>query len=177
MLKLFIALFGLILVYWIYKKKKQLFVRHPNVEPVITTLEAFEVQTFLDSETPLVCLKEDGQKFGQQFKEKTPPELPHRVGCRCQVVQIYYTSSDVFQGENQGDHTKPSSLGDLKAEDARILKQLLVQTYQTSLFSTYEEMLSDFDTNLISEDIRDELLALTKNAFQLHRSSTEGEIT
>ena len=53
MLKLFIALFGLILVYWIYKKKKQLFVRHPQVEPVITTLEAYELQAFLDATTPL----------------------------------------------------------------------------------------------------------------------------
>ena len=70
MLKLFIALFGLILVYWIYKKKKQLFVRHPQVEPVITTLEAYELQAFLDATTPLVCLEADGQKFGKQFKEK-----------------------------------------------------------------------------------------------------------
>ena len=91
-----------------------------------TTIEAFEVQTFLEAQTPLVCLKEDGQKFGQQFKQKIPPELPHTTGCQCQLVQIYYTSSDVFQGENQENHTKPSSLGDLKAEDARILKQLLI---------------------------------------------------
>jgi len=171
MLKLFIALFGLILVYWIYKKKKQLFKRHPNIEPVITTIEAFEVQTFLHAETPLVCLNEDGQKFGQQFKQKVPPELPHTTGCRCQLVQIYYTSSDVFQGENQETHTKPSSLGDLKAEDARILKQLLIQSYQASNFESFEEMLSDFNTELISEEVRDGFLDLIKNAFQFHRDS------
>ena len=173
MLKLFIALFGLILVYWIYKKKKQLFVRHPNVEPVITTLEAFEVQTFLDSETPLVCLKEDGQKFGQQFKEKTPPELPHTVGCRCQVVQIYYTSSDVFQGENQENLTKPSSLGNLKAGDARILKQLLIQSYQSDLYQNFDSMISDFDPNLISEEVRDEIMSVSQKAFQLRNDQNE----
>ena len=117
MLKLFIALFGLILVYWIYKKKKQLFVRHPQVEPVITTLEAYELQAFLDATTPLVCLEADGQKFGQQFKEKSPPELPHINGCRCQIVQIYYTSSDVFQGENQENLSKPCLLYTSDAAD------------------------------------------------------------
>ena len=171
MLKLFIALFGLILVYWIYKKKKQLFKRHPNIEPVITTIEAFEVQTFLEAQTPLVCLKEDGQKFGQQFKQKVPPELPHTTGCQCKLVKIYYTSSDVFQDENQETYLKSSSLGDLKAEDARILKQFLIQSYQASKFKSFEEMLSDFNPELISEDIRDGFLALIKNAFQLHRDS------
>ena len=69
MLKLFIALFGLILVYWIYKKKKQLFVRHPQVEPVITTLEAYELQAFLDATTPLVCLEADGKSLVNNLKK------------------------------------------------------------------------------------------------------------
>ena len=175
MLKLFIALFGLILVYWIYKKKKQLFVRHPQVEPVITTLEAYELQAFLDATTPLVCLEADGQKFGQQFKEKSPPELPHINGCRCQIVQIYYTSSDVFQGENQENLSKPSSLGNINAGDARILKQLLLQSYQSELYKDFETMISDFDPNQISEGNRDEIMALSKKAFQLRQDPAQQE--
>ena len=175
MLKLFIALFGLILVYWIYKKKKQLFKRHPNIEPVITTIEAFEVQTFLQAQTPLVCLKQDGQKFGQQFKEKSPPELPHINGCRCQIVQIYYISSDVFQGESQENLSKPSSLGNINAGDARILKQLLLQSYQSELYKDFETMISDFDPNQISEGNRDEIMALSKKAFQLRQDPAEQE--
>ena len=175
MLKLFIALFGLILVYWIYKKKKQLFVRHPQVEPVITTLEAYELQSFLDATTPLVCLEADGQKFGQQYKEKSPPELPHINGCKCQIIQIYYTSSDVFQGESQENLSKPSSLGNINARDARILKQLLLQSHQSELYKDFDTMISDFDANQISEGNRDEIMALSKKAFQLRQNPAEQE--
>ena len=116
-----------------------------------------------------------GQKFGQQFKVKSPPELPHIDGCKCQIVQIYYTSSDVFQGENQENLSKPSSLGNINAGDARILKQLLLQSYQSELYKDYEAMISDFDPNQISEGNRDEIMALSKKAFQLRQDPAEQE--
>ena len=99
--------------------------------------------------------------------------MPHINGCRCQIVQIYYTSSDVFQGENQENLSKPSSLGNINAGDARILKQLLLQSYQSELYTDFEAMISDFDPNQISEGNRDEIMALSKKAFQLRQDPAE----
>ena len=88
---------------------------------------------------------------------------------------IYYTSSDVFQGENQENLSKPSSLGNINAGDARILKQLLLQSYQSELYKDFEAMISDFDPNQISEGNRDEIMALSKKAFQLRQDPAEQE--
>ena len=87
----------------------------------------------------------------------------------------YYTSSDVFQGESQENLSKPSSLGNINAGDARILKQLLLQSYQSELFKDFETMISDFDANQISEGNRDEIMALSKKAFQLRQDLAEQE--
>ena len=89
----------------------------------------------------------------------------------------YYTSSDVFQGENQENLSKPSSLGNINAGDARILKQLLLQSYQSELYKDFEAMISDFDPNQISEGNRDEIMALSKKAFQLRHLDTAEQET
>ena len=175
MLKLFIGIFALILLYWIYKKKGQFFVRHHHAEPVITTIQAVVIQTFLDKNTPLECLLDDGQKFGDRFKMKAPPDLPHTEGCLCEIFQSYYTSSDVFQGENSERVNHPSALGALGSMDANILKKLLIRTYNAHGYTSYKSMLEEFDLDLISDSIRVELLSLVEDAFQVRRQTSSLE--
>jgi len=52
MLKLFIAAISVGLIYWVWLKKKQIFSNRNNkIDPFITTIEAIEIQTFLDWNT------------------------------------------------------------------------------------------------------------------------------
>ena len=61
MLKLFIAVFSVALLYWLWNKKKQIFYsRNNKVDQFVTTIEAIELQTILAWDTPRCCLESDG---------------------------------------------------------------------------------------------------------------------
>ncbi len=124
MLKLFIAAVAVALLYWIWTKKNHIFPGKNNEsDPFITTIEAIELQTYLDWDTPVSCLESDGIRYGKQFKQKTPPELPHEHGCRCEATKLFYTSEDVFQGTSPISKHK-SALGELSTKDALLLKNI-----------------------------------------------------
>ena len=54
MLKLFIAVVAVTLIYWIWTKKNQILPkRNDESEPFITTIEAIELKTYLDWDTPV----------------------------------------------------------------------------------------------------------------------------
>ena len=52
---------------------------------------------------------------------------------------------------------------------------MLLQSYQSELYKDFETMISDFDANQISEGNRDEIMALSKKAFQLRQDLAEQE--
>ena len=106
MLKLFIAVVAVALIYWVWTKKNQILPkRNDESEPFITTIEAIELKTYLDWDTPVSCLESDGTRYGRQFKQKKPPDLPHEQGCRCETSKLFYTSEDVFQGTSPVKNT------------------------------------------------------------------------
>ena len=57
----------------------------------------------------------------------------------------------------------------------QIVYQLLLQSYQSELYKDFEAMISDFDANQISEGNRDEIMALSKKAFQLRQDPAKQE--
>ncbi len=171
MIKLFVVIFALILLYWVYKKKKDLFVKHHPAELVITTIQASVIQTYLDWDTPLSCLKDDGNKYGKHFKNKNPPDLPHTSGCRCETVSSYYTSADVFQGEDISSEKHPSALGNLGNNEAKLLKQMLMQAYNSDSYPSFNSMLEEFDLNSVTISLREDMLNLVERAFNKHKVS------
>ena len=84
MLKLFIAIFSIILLYWLWSKKKQIFDnRSKKVDPFITTIEAIELQTYLAWNTPRPCLESDGIRYGKQFKQKNDKGILNVISFFC----------------------------------------------------------------------------------------------
>ena len=66
MLKLFIAVVSVALIYWVWTKKNQILPkRNDESEPFITTIEAIELKTYLDWDTPVSCLESDGIRYGR----------------------------------------------------------------------------------------------------------------
>ena len=166
MLKLFIAAISVGLIYWIWHKKNQIFYnRGKKADPFITTIEAIELQTFLDWDTPQQCLECDGIRYGKQFKQKTPPDLPHEQGCRCEATKLFYTSDDVFQGTSP-ILTHKSALGDLSAKDALLLKNILLKIKTGSEKGSFSDFLEQFEINNFSADIRSAAISLAERAFQ-----------
>ena len=170
MLKLFIAVVAVALVYWVWTKKNQILPkRNDESEPFITTIEAIELKTYLDWDTPVSCLESDGTRYGRQFRQKTPPDLPHDKGCRCEITKLFYTSEDVFQGTSPVTKHK-SALGDLCSKDALLLKNILLEIKKQPTISSFEELIEKFEVNDISNEIRDKVISLAKRAYQKSQS-------
>ena len=71
MLKLFIAVVAVALIYWVWTKKNQILPkRNDESEPFITTIEAIELKTYLDWDTPVSCLESDGTRYGGNLSKK-----------------------------------------------------------------------------------------------------------
>ena len=165
MLKLFIAAFSVALLYWLWHKKDKIFSgQKNNVEPVITTIEAIELQTFLDWDTPRLCLECDGIRYGNHFKQKKPPDLPHEPGCRCEAVKLFYTSDDVFQGTSP-ILARKSALGEISSTDALLLKKILLKIINESKKIDFDNFLNQFDLNIFSDDIRSAAIELLERAY------------
>ena len=170
MLKLFIAVVAVVLIYWLWTKKNQIFPkRNDESDPFITTIEAIELKTFLDFDTPVSCLESDGTRYGRQFKQKTPPDLPHENGCRCEITKLFYTSEEVFQGTSPVAKHK-SALGDLCSKDALLLKNILLEIKKESYFGSFEELMEKFKGNDFSEEIRNKAISLVEKAYQQTQS-------
>ncbi len=171
MLKLFIAAFSIALIYWVWHKKKQIFSnRKKNPAPFVTTIEAIEIQTFLDWNTPQFCLECDGVRYGKQFKQKTAPDLPHESGCRCEATKLFYTSDDVFQGTSPVS-THKSALGDLSTKDALLLKRILLKIRTDSEMLNFSDFIEQFETNDFSDNIRSGAISIAERAFEAGQSA------
>ena len=170
MLKLFIAVVAVALIYWVWTKKNQILPKKNNEsDPFITTIEAIELKTYLDWDTPVSCLESDGTRYGHQFKQKKPPDLPHEQGCRCETTKLFYTSEEVFQGTSPVTKHK-SALGDLCSKDALLLKNILLEIKKESSIISFEDLMDKFEVNDFSEEIRNEAIALAEQAFQFSQS-------
>ena len=166
MLKLFIAVVAVALIYWVWTKKNQIFSkRNDESEPFITTIEAIELKTYLDWDTPVSCLESDGTRYGRQFKQKTPPDLPHEQGCRCETTKLFYTSEDVFQGTSPVTKHK-SALGDLSSKDALLLKELLLKIKKEPAKGSFDDFMDNFEVIYFSEEIRNKAISLAEQAYQ-----------
>ncbi len=165
MLKILIAVVAVALIYWLWTKKNQILPKkNDESEPFITTIEAIELKTYLDWDTPVSCLESDGTRYGRQFKQKTPPDLPHESGCKCETTKLFYTSEDVFQGSTPVTKYK-SALGDLCSKDALLLKNILLEIKKESVISSFEDLMEKFEVNDFSEAIRKEVILLAQKAY------------
>ena len=71
MLKLFIAVVAVALIYWVWTKKNQILQKsNDESEPFITTIEATELKTYLDWDTPVSCLESDGHDMADNLSKK-----------------------------------------------------------------------------------------------------------
>ncbi|OGG97097.1 MAG: hypothetical protein A2527_13160 [Candidatus Lambdaproteobacteria bacterium RIFOXYD2_FULL_50_16] len=90
-----------------------------------STMRGQLLTTSLAKTTPLVCLLDEGKKYGPFFLEKTPPTLPHCPDCSCHLQDFVSDSQSWFEGKvPQGK--RQTDLGDLADGDWRYYKASLI---------------------------------------------------
>jgi hypothetical protein len=89
------------------------------------SLNGTRIITPLTKATPLSCLLDDDRIFGESFKDKVLPELPHEEGCHC-VKENYIARSREWFTEQQNSQSWDSDLGPLNRQEARYYKYALI---------------------------------------------------
>ena len=166
MIKILIAVFGILLIYWVYKKKKDFLIRRETFQPIITEIKANVLEVYLDWDTPLICLQKDGTKYGKIFKEKIPPTLPHNSKCNCQIVTEFYNSSDIFNKNSNINKKYNSSLGKLDYESGKKLKKILIKSFSKEKDYNVNELIKEFELKKFSIDKKKKLVEIVKKAFE-----------
>ena len=85
-----------------------------------------KITTPINRETPLACLLDEGKSFGEDFKVKEPPELPHNEHCKCELISTLHRSHDWFNEKNKPAETFPTDLGELTRNEYRFYKYSLI---------------------------------------------------
>lgn len=146
MVKYLLVVVAVGLIYWVHNmRKKKVFRRHRVVERRVTKISGSEVQTFLDGDTPLECLLQDGIRFGESFKLKEAPTLPHNDHCRCVIDERTFSSEDVFKGVLREGSGRESVIGTLNDSEAQALKKMLLSLQTDSLPENFESFWEKFD--------------------------------
>lgn len=124
-----------------------------------------KISTPLERSTPLPCLLDDGKRYGDDFKDKTPPELPHAEGCRCELTEVVLHSHDLFNEKASKKKPKESfttDLGELDRDTYRYYKYLLISNHQDSE-ETVQKEYADLAENIpipepLQEKIRNQII-------------------
>ncbi|MDT8447432.1 MAG: hypothetical protein RRB13_11125 [bacterium] len=90
------------------------------------SMEAVQLFSPLNRQTPLACLMSDGVKYGVLFEEKEPPDLPHAPGCQCISVPFKATLNALYRGKGPDETPSISELGELSGSPKRYYKCRLI---------------------------------------------------
>lgn len=113
-----------------------------------------KISTFLSRDTPLKCLLDDDKSFGDDFKDKTPPTLPHETGCQCEMKPVIHRSHDWFNSKVKQTEKFVTDLGELDRNEFRFFKfKLIVEHKEVNeeLKEQYQDLLENIS---VSEDFK-----------------------
>lgn len=88
-----------------------------------------KLETPLSKDTPYDCLLADGYKFGDGFKEKEEPNLPHNDNCHCEFKSFVKRNYDIFTEDPIPEPPHASDLGELDPTEARYYKYVLIANH------------------------------------------------
>ena len=124
-LNLLLIFTGIILFLWI-RYRKNFKRQQPVLREKQILIRGTQLITPLHVKTPLVCLLEEGRKFGEDFKDKEPPSLPHTEGCQCSLVNYETRSREWFDRNGKDEREFESDLGGLTEKEKRYYRFALI---------------------------------------------------
>ncbi len=157
MAKVLLVVVAIALIYWINNiRKKNVFKRYQLPQRPTTAISGSEIQTFLSVDTPLECLQHDGLRFGDSFRLKVAPPLPHQGDCRCKVVDLSYTSTEVFDGALRENSFRETAIGVLNYKEASILREMLKNLY-AEIPENFEEYCQQFKLDALAQEKQEKI--------------------
>jgi len=116
-------------------------------------IEGFQVIAFLHPQMSAACLADHGMQFGQGFRRKEGPPLPHDSLCRCRTAAFSVTSTEAFHGALRQPRAPDLTLDELTSREAQSLFECL-RGVQGSPPETPELYLAKQDLNRFSPEHR-----------------------
>ena len=118
------------------------------------SIRGSRLETFLSKQLPLACLLADGRFYGDDYQDKQVPNLPHQVGCRCELKEIIRRSREMGTEASAENSKQMSDLGPLNKSDARYYRFVLIARHSDSaeaLQSEYRDMANSVN---VSDSLR-----------------------
>lgn len=153
------------LLFWVYRMKKQhIFKRHQLPQRVITEIQGHEIVVPLYFDTPLECLRADGIYYGPMFQLKESPIKENQ--CQCVHVPLSYTSKEMFTGRLPQRAPRPTMLGEMQYEQAKVIRSILEELYTRPIPPDFSMFSKQFDLSSLEESVQTELLSQVRTRFE-----------
>lgn len=127
--KINLTLLAIAAILFILLRLRKKIKRTPNLPERQISIAGYQLITEITLKTPLLCLLADGKKYGSDFREKEPPQLPHCDGCQCKLEEYSAGSRELFDRKAKRDETCNSDFGPLLWSEARYYKYQLLAAH------------------------------------------------
>lgn len=115
----------IIAIIFILKRMKKNAPRYKMLSERQIGIRGTRVLTFLEKDTPITCLLDHYKVYGEDFKDKNLPALPHCENCKCEYFEYYTRSREWFDGKSKKEQFN-TDLGKLDITKARYYKFALL---------------------------------------------------
>lgn len=122
---LIIFILSVLIITWKLRSKKV----NSSIPRKAISIRGRQLVTEINKNTPLLCLLEEGKKFGEDFQEKGSSQLPHCDDCECELIDVNQNSVDWFLDKNKQQKTESSDLGILTQAEKRYYKYILISNH------------------------------------------------
>ena len=157
---LIIFILSVLIITWKLRSKKV----NSSIPRKYISIRGQQLVTDINRNTPLLCLLEEGKKFGEDFQEKGDPELPHGDDCQCELKAVNHSSADWFLEKNKQHKIDSSDLGMLTKAEKRYYKYILISRHpDTSEAHKVDYQQLTEQVSPVSEAFRMEVEAHLKN--------------
>lgn len=130
------------------------------------TIRGQQIRTPLERSTPLACLLDDGKRYGDDFKDKHPPELPHAEGCQCGLTEMVQHSHDLFnekKNRKTPQETFSTNLGELNRDEYRLYKYILISNHKDADENIRKDFAELAEQITVPEEVKEKFLDQTLN--------------
>lgn len=114
-----------------------------------------KLTTPIAPDTPLDCLLDEGKIFGEDFKDKSLPELPHGENCQCELTGVIRQSHDWFNNPPEKDEKITTDLGRLERNEYRYYKYMLIAHHQDSEDADRQTYVDLAENVSVAEDFKE----------------------
>lgn len=100
-----------------------------------------KLSTPISKSTPLVCLLAEGKVYGEDFKDKEAPTLPHGEGCQCTLDIFVKRSHDWLNETEEEEGNYKTDIGMLSKDEFRYYKYMLIAHHPDADEQTHQDYL------------------------------------